>query len=774
MGIKILSIDGINDVKLAQLLEQLLSTIPGVNSVRINLLAQKLTLDTDDTRDMNQIVNEAISALRKNVPGITVGLKDVSKIPEPKPAPFSSRNNRYDDDDDDFLPDEPNSPYAAFDEYAEDYENEDSTTDNPPDEVPEEPRQNKLLALLEKWNLPDDTVIRLLEYTASVFFFLLSFLPVSSSVAIFFEVVSFLLCSFSLFFPFEKEWFSKFNISSVITFAVMASLLFTRDFRFTTLALLFSQAGNVISYFLYRGFDSEVEHTYNVSPEKVDRIREGVIEQIPITDIMPGTQLVIKPGDLFPFTGVVVEGSGQVETDILTGYPQYAEVKEEDTVECGDRNLENTLVIRVTKFQNDTTPVLIRKSLLSSKNIKTDSLLQVRKYTIIFTLIEFLVITGLSIWGWITDSPDFWRNLLAGLLVLCPCGITFSVRAIELSNMISAMKDGILLHSTSCFHILANIKTLILGFTGVLTDGVYHLQDILTMEGTDADYLLTVAAVIEQHSDHPIAQAIVKAYQEKFQTELVPDTCQMFETIAGYGVRAMYDNRIVLIGNERLMEDAEVEIPPRKIKQTCVYVSIGGDFVGVLLLNNTMKESAADLGRDLKEMGIIRTGILSGCDLTVLQDARNYIGGDEFYSVQSNSAKQQQVATLLSREEEKNALVYAGDLDHVALLAELCPTIMMGSDAVDKVYYAAQAIIPSNEPEKLKTLVQLSKNVQKSIMVNLAMFLIAKIALFVASIFYALPFYWIAICNTLLTVFVTYQAIKTLVQLPFFSEDETE
>lgn len=163
MGIKILSIDGINDVKLAQLLEQLLSTIPGVNSVRINLLAQKLTLDTDDTRDMNQIVNEAISALRKNVPGITVGLKDVSKIPEPKPAPFPSRNHRYDDDDDDFLPDEPNSPYAAFDEYAEDNENEDSTTDNQSDEEHEEPRQNKLLALLEKWNLPDDTVIRLLE-----------------------------------------------------------------------------------------------------------------------------------------------------------------------------------------------------------------------------------------------------------------------------------------------------------------------------------------------------------------------------------------------------------------------------------------------------------------------------------------------------------------------------------------------------------------------------------------------------------------------------------
>lgn len=765
MSTKILSIDGLNDAKLSQLLEQLISTIPGVSSVNINLLSRKLTLETDG-RDMNDVVDDVVDILRKNVSGITVKFQDAGS--NQTPPVFSSKNSRFSGQDnylDQLVED---NPFSEYDNYV-DNENkqEEHLSDSPEEEEKEE-------SIFAKLNLPDNTFIRLMEYSFSVLLFLVSLFPMSITLISFFQISSFLLCALSMFFPFEKEWFSKFTISSIITFIVMIFLLLSRNFKFIALALLIFQAGNLVSSLLYHYFNKHLEQTMDVSPTTVNCSFDGVVRAVPITDIIPGMQLVVAPGERFPFTGVIMEGSSQIETDIFSGEPQISDITRDDHVYCGDLNLLNSVTICVTKFQNEELASYFKKTLLLTQNIPSNDPNDNIKRTVInFTILEIIVVAGLSLWAWVTNSPDFWKIVLMGSLAACPCGLNLSMYAFQSSALIEAMKEGILTHSASCLHTLSNLKTMVLGYSGILSDKVYQVDDIFAMEGYDRDQLLTIATYLEQNSQHPIAQAILAEYRSRFKIEFPAENVQFFEVIAGYGVRATYNKQIVLIGNERFMADAEIEIPPKRAKQTCIYMAIAGEFVGVILLSNNLKPSSAHLGNSLSDLGVEHTKILSSCDLSVLQEACKFIGGHEVYSVQSNSLKQQQILSLLDQQEKKHSLAYAGDLEHIVLFSDLCPTIMMGAESMDKVYYASHAIIPSNDPEKISALIKLSKNLQKSIFSCFILFVVAKIALIALSFFSVIPFYAIIIANTLLTIFISYQAVHYLVDIfsPFKKTD---
>ena len=359
-----------------------------------------------------------------------------------------------------------------------------------------------------------------------------------------------------------------------------------------------------------------VKKLLSLRPPTARVVRGGVETEIPIAEVRKDDLVRVRPGEQVPVDGVVVEGASAVNESLVTGEPLPREKLPGHEVIGGSVNQSGTLLVRVTRVGEESFLEQVARHIQEARALKPGILLlldRVLKYfvpgVLAVALLAFVVWTvgAWALWG----TPDWERSILAALAVLVmgyPCALGMATPLAMIRGGGEAARQGILMRSAASFQTFKDVTVVVMDKTGTITHGEPRVVEVVPAHGFTADSLLALAASAEQVSEHPLAQAVVKAAKAKrLQLEPVED----FEAVPGKGVRARVGGKPVLVGTLRFLEESGIETglaqPVAKreeLAQTVVPVGAEGRAAGFIALADTVKPDAAEAIARFRAAGI--------------------------------------------------------------------------------------------------------------------------------------------------------------------------
>lgn len=701
MSLKILMLDGLTDQKLCRLIEELMTTIPGVSTAKINFLTQNLSLQIDDGSDVSEVARQAALEIQKNVPGVSVKLVDVAKIPEKTRAETLGQPAKTSDYDED----------EAY-EYDEDEDKESAERD----ENSAESRAGETdggFANHLPFRFSELITLQTGAYFASAVLLLLGRTAPLARFAGGLNVLAYLCGLLSLFAPVRRAWYRTNSAACALAGLCTGALFFIDTPVAAVCVLLILRAGFFLAELIYLQTELAVGRDAGFCPAQANLMSGTVPVQVPSSLVSAGDEVFVLAGDRIGFDGVVKEGRSRVRA-ALSG--QVSQVSQGDAVRCGDRCLDGPLAIAVTQEQAASLSALVGDSVRSALNDNTESAelcRQARRQSMLFGFfLTAAILIALFALIFTSNQISQWMPFFfTALLTVAPCGLSTAVRAGYAAALIRALKQGILVQGTKGLDVLSKTgNMIIMGFSRLFAQGEYRLVSVKPAEGIEADELFQIAAQIESASNHPIAKAICGAYEEHTGKKAgLPQDVRIAEPIHGYGVRAMIGKRIVLVGNEALMRDAGVTVPAPISGETAVYVSVSFEYVGAICFENALRPGVHAIGSALREAGVSHTFLISGCSESVLSEAKRELAVDEVHCAPTNTVKRNTLSTLAERETQGNLTALAGPLERLDLFPGRCCRIALESNANCASFLFCDAVVPAGTPEKLPEVILLGK-----------------------------------------------------------------
>ena len=428
-------------------------------------------------------------------------------------------------------------------------------------------------------------------------------------------------------------------------------------------------------------------------------------------DVEIGTEIVIKAGERVPLDGVVVSGTSFVDTSALTGESVPREVTEGSEIISGCVNGSGLLKVRTTKEFDDSTVAKILELVenASSKKAHVENFITkfAKYYTPIVVcaavVLAFLppIILGGGFAEWIQRACIF-------LVISCPCALVISVPLGFFGGIGAASKQGVLVKGSNYLEALSEMKTIVFDKTGTLTKGEFVVSEVIP-NGWEKEGLLEVAALAEGYSDHPISAALKKAYEEAELGELSMDRVEQAEEIAGHGIKAKIDGRVVYAGNAKLMEEKGVEYEPCTVPGTVVYLAAEKEFLGTIVISDTVKPEAKRAIAQLKQSGVKKTVMLTGDRKDVGEAVAESLGIDEVYTDLLPGDKVDKVEALLGELGEKEKLGFVGDgINDAPVLSRADIGIAMGSMGSDAAIEAADVVLMDDNILKISSIMRIA------------------------------------------------------------------
>jgi heavy metal translocating P-type ATPase len=359
-----------------------------------------------------------------------------------------------------------------------------------------------------------------------------------------------------------------------------------------------------------------VKRLLDLQPDIARVARDDREVDIRVGEVVVGDLVRIRPGERVPVDGTVVGGHSAVDQSFVTGEPLPVEKQEGDTLVGGSINGTGTLLARVTAVGEESFLQRVVRQVEDARALKPGILHLVDRVLRVYTP-TVLLIAALAFVGWmvgplvIAGHADLSRAVFAALSVLVmgyPCAVGISAPLSIVRGAGEAAKEGILMRTGEAFQTYRLVKEIVLDKTGTLTEGKPVLREIEAF-GLDEDELLALAAADEAHSEHPLAQAIVKTALER--NLAIPEVAA-FEAFPGKGVVARIDDRDVIVGNPRFLIDRHVDLETlgdriAKLEasgHTVIAVGRGGSALGMLALGDALKPDAADTVAALRDVGL--------------------------------------------------------------------------------------------------------------------------------------------------------------------------
>ena len=311
------------------------------------------------------------------------------------------------------------------------------------------------------------------------------------------------------------------------------------------------------------------------------------------------------------------------------------------------------------------------------------------------------------------------------LVVSCPCALVISVPMSFFGGIGGMSRCGILVKGSNYLEALAKCDTFVFDKTGTLTRGSFEVTGVYpAKENYEKAELLSLGALCESASTHPIAQAIcsaAKAYRDIDKTSI-----GSIEELAGYGIHAVIDGRDVYAGNLRLMEKINVKVKPAEEIGTVVYIARTDEYLGCILLNDTLKSDSKDAIAALKEQGVRRVVMLTGDKKDVADSVAAQLGVTEHYSQLLPADKVSQVERLL--EGANGQLAFVGDgINDAPVLARADVGIAMGALGTDAAIEAADIVLMDDKPSKIPLAIKAAKRTLDIVKQNIIFVLAVKI-----------------------------------------------
>ena len=476
------------------------------------------------------------------------------------------------------------------------------------------------------------------------------------------------------------------------------------EFEEAVAVLVFYQFGEFFQDYAVNRSRNSIKELMEICPTYANKIVDGSIEVVLPEEVKVGDVLLVKPGEKVPLDGIVKEGASSLDTRALTGESALREIEVGQEILSGSINIESDLEIEVTKeFSNSTvSKILELVENASSNKAKAENFISkfAKFYTPIVCLLALLlvVIPG-SITGdwmtWLTRSLNF-------LVVSCPCALVISIPLSFFSGIGIASKNGILIKGSNYIEKLNKANIFIFDKTGTLTEGDFEVSKVYPEDKKDE--ILSLAAIAESKSDHPIANSIKKAY-------VVDDNLSYSLTnVQGRGIIAKKDDEVILCGNAKLLKENGIEFKEADEIGSVIYVAKNDIFLGYIVVQDKIKEESKEVISYLNSKG--KTIMLTGDNSSVANKVASYLNLTSYKASLLPQDKVKEVENIIKNKGKNDVVCYVGDgINDAPSLMIADVGISMGKVGSDAAIEASDVVITNDNLTKIK----LSKRIAKKV-----------------------------------------------------------
>ena len=516
------------------------------------------------------------------------------------------------------------------------------------------------------------------------------------------------------------------NMDTLVALGTLVAYFYSLVALFTGLPVYFESAAFILFFILLgavfeekmrKNTSQSVEKLLDLQAKTAEVLRDDVYVQIPLEQVKVGDLIRVRPGEKIAVDGTVLEGETSIDESMVTGESIPVDKSAGDTVICSTINNSGTIIFRAEKVGSETMLAQIVDFVKKAQTSRAPIQDLTDKISGIF--VPAVVILGLlTFWVWFVLLGDsFVTSLLYGVAVLiiaCPCALGLATPTALMVGTGRSAKMGILLKNGTVLQEIQKVQTVVFDKTGTLTEGKPVVTDVIG----DEREVLSLAASLEDVSQHPLAQAIVNRASE-LGISLYP--VENFQALHGKGVTGIINGKQVLLGNAKLL--ADLAIPHdyqerfdllEKEAKTVVFLSVDGQLKGLIALQDVPKENAKEAIAKLKKRGL-RTVMLTGDNAGVAHAIAEQIGIEEVIANVLPEEKAHEIHKL----QKNGKLAFVGDgINDAPALSVADVGIAMGS-GTDIAIESADLVLTTNNLLGLARAFDMSKKTFNRILLNL-------------------------------------------------------
>ena len=553
-----------------------------------------------------------------------------------------------------------------------------------------------------------------------------------------------------------------FDENFLMTIATLGAIIIG-EYPEAVAVMLFYEIGELFQSYAINKSRKSIADMMDIKPEYANVIRDNKSQKVDPDEVKIDEIIEIKPGERVPLDAIIVKGKTTLDTSALTGESVPVEVREGATILSGCININALILAKVTKEYFDSTVNKVLDLVENAASKKSTSERLITRFAKIYTPIVIGLAVLLAIFPPIISGEYNFRvwifRALSFLVVSCPCAFVISIPLSFFSGIGAASRAGVLIKGGNYLEALSKVDTVVLDKTGTLTKGVFNVQKVIVIDkNIKEDEFISLVAMAESGSNHPISKSIQKYYNREIDTNSI----NSIKEISGKGIEAVINNKKILIGNEKLI-DVPNDIIINDIG-TILYVEIENKFTGYIVISDEIKKDAKKAIKDLKDIGIKKSVMLTGDVEKVAKKVGEELGLDEIYSNLLPQDKVSKFEEIIKNKNSKGNVVFVGDgINDAPVLARADVGIAMGAMGSDAAIEAADVVIMTDEPSKIVTAIKSSKKTMKIAMQNIILaFGVKAIALILSAL--GIADMWMAVFAdtgvTILAVLNSFRALK--------------
>ena len=415
----------------------------------------------------------------------------------------------------------------------------------------------------------------------------ITILPVIDELKLILYIIAYLMVGYNVIKKALRNIFrgDLFDENFLMSIATMVAII-TGEYLEAVLVMLLYQIGELFQSYAVGKSRKSITDLMDIRPDYANIERDGKLIKVDSEEVNIGEQIVVQPGEKIPLDGLVKKGKSMLDTSALTGESIPRKAEKGDAVLSGCINKTGILTIQVTKKFEESTASKILDLVENASNKKAKAENFITKFAKYYTPIVVILALILAFL-----PPLFIKNLtvidclkraMTFLVISCPCALVISVPLGFFGGLGGASKNGILIKGSNYLETLANTKTVVFDKTGTLTEGKFQ---VIKIESDNKEKLLDIATLAESFSTHPIALAI----KEKGKSDINKNRIKNIKEVAGKGISAQIDNKAVYVGNDKLMEEHEINYKKTEEIGTIIYVAEEKECLGFIVIADKIK-----------------------------------------------------------------------------------------------------------------------------------------------------------------------------------------
>ena len=520
------------------------------------------------------------------------------------------------------------------------------------------------------------------------------------------------------------------------------------------LVMLLFSIGEYLSDLAVDNSKKAIVELMDLRSDKINLKDSGVTD---VNNANIGDVFVVAPGEKVALDGIIIKGESHLDTSSLTGETMPRAVYKNSEVLSGTINLEGVLEVKATKTFETSTASRIIEILEKSEEKKTKTEKFITRFSKVYTpivvLLAILIIIIPTILG---GNFNTWLyRALEMLVISCPCALVISVPLGYFSGIGKCSKEGILVKGSNILDDLVNIDTIIFDKTGTITEGVFEVTKIYSVNNKDTE-LLKLAAEAEANSNHPIALSIKKAYGKEIKSKITNA-----KEISGAGISCIIGEDNILVGNKKLLKYNKIDVEENKELGTIVYVAKNKKLIGYIVISDKIKTNAKESLDKLRNDGISNLVMLSGDAEEVVNIISKKLILDKAYG---NLLPQDKV-NILEEYKMKNKTAFVGDGINDAPVIKCADVgIAMGGIGSDATIEASDIVLMKDDLSNLADAIKISKITKKIVLSNIIFAIMFKIIMLVLAVLGITPIWLAVFADVGVTIISVFNSLRIFIK----------